>query len=43
MDMLAQYMDRINLPRALRGKLRRFYQLSFPGKRSFDELSLIHI
>ena len=37
MDMLAQYMDRVNLPRALRGKLRRFYQLSFPGKRSFDE------
>ena len=37
MDMLNQYMRHARLPRELRAKLRHFYELLYPGGRSFDE------
>ena len=37
LDMVNQYMRHSQLPRALRGKLRTYFELVFPSKRSFDE------
>ena len=37
LDMLNQYMRHARLPRVLRAKLRNFYELMYPGGRSFDE------
>ena len=41
MDMVNQYVRHAQLPRALRSKLRSFYALVYPGKRSFDEEAIL--
>ena len=41
MDMVNQYMRHAQLPSELRGKLRTFYSLLYPGKRSFDEAQIL--
>ena len=39
--MVSQYMRHARLPHSTRLKLRQFYALSYPGKRSFDESSIL--
>ena len=41
LDMVNQYMVHSQLPRELRAKLRTYYHLVFPSKRSFDEDSIL--
>ena len=41
LDMVNQYMHHSQLPRELRAKLRTYYHLVFPSKRSFDEESIL--
>ncbi len=40
-DMVNQYMRHAQLPHHLRLKLRMYYQLLYPGKRSFDEENIL--
>jgi CRP-like cAMP-binding protein len=37
LDMVNQYMVHSRLPKELRSKLRTYFELRFPSKRSFDE------
>lgn len=37
LDMVNQYMRHTRLPRALRSKMRKYYEIFYPSKRSFDE------
>jgi CRP-like cAMP-binding protein len=41
LDMVNQYMRHSRLPRALRSKLRAYYELLYPSKRSFDEFRIL--
>ena len=40
-DMVNEYMRHAQLPRTLRAKLRSYFELRFPGRRSFDEKSIL--
>ena len=41
LDMVNQYMRHSRLPKELRGKLRTYFELCFPSKRSFDEVGIL--
>ena len=40
LDMVNQYMRHSQLPKPLRLKLRTYFELCFPSKRSFDEVRI---
>ena len=41
LDMVNQYMRHSALPQALREKVRTYFALFFPAKRSFDEVGIL--
>lgn len=41
LDQVNSYMRHTNLPRSIRAKIRTYYDICYPSKRSFDEAKIL--